>query len=131
MQVRFLPPQLERKGMPIGDGSCLENSRAMSLEGSTPSPSAFEDDPRFRGRLMAGLRALNPPVLVRLQPPELDCPGGETEIMAPSEGAGPGSIPGRGTDDHPRGVADARNPAKVEDEVRLLTGILTTTASMM
>lgn len=24
------------------------------------------------------------------------CPGGETDIMAPSEGAGPGSIPGRG-----------------------------------
>ena len=24
----------------MGDGSCLENSRAMSLEGSTPSPSA-------------------------------------------------------------------------------------------
>ena len=42
-QVRFLPPQLcgERKGKPIGDGSCLENSRAMSLEGSTPSPSAL------------------------------------------------------------------------------------------
>src|SRR5687768_3029177 len=42
-QVRFLPPQLLRirKGKPIGDGSCLENSRAMSLEGSTPSPSAL------------------------------------------------------------------------------------------
>ena len=25
----------------MGDGSCLESSRAMSLEGSTPSPSAF------------------------------------------------------------------------------------------
>ena len=25
----------------MGDGSCLENSRAMSLEGSTPSPSAM------------------------------------------------------------------------------------------
>ena len=24
----------------MGDGSCFENSRAMSLEGSTPSPSA-------------------------------------------------------------------------------------------
>ena len=24
----------------MGDGSCLENSRAMSLGGSTPSPSA-------------------------------------------------------------------------------------------
>ncbi len=27
-----------------------------------------------------------------------DCLGGETEIMAPSEGAGPGSIPGRGAE---------------------------------
>ncbi len=25
----------------MGDGSCLENGRAISLEGSTPSPSAF------------------------------------------------------------------------------------------
>ncbi len=25
----------------MGDGSCLENSRAKSLEGSTPSPSAY------------------------------------------------------------------------------------------
>src|SRR6202035_237682 len=41
----------------------------------TPSLSAFGDDPRFRGRLMAGLRALNPPVLVQLQPPELARPG--------------------------------------------------------
>ena len=41
MQVRFLPPQLERKGKPTGDGSRLENGRAMSLEGSTSSPSAF------------------------------------------------------------------------------------------
>ena len=28
------------KGEPIGDGSRPENGRAMSLEGSTPSPSA-------------------------------------------------------------------------------------------
>src|SRR5437868_1289488 len=28
-------------------------------------------------------------------PGTADCPGGETDIMAPSEGAGPGSIPGR------------------------------------
>ena len=44
--------------------------------------------------------------------------------MAPSEGAGPDSTPGRGTDRYPRGVAEARDPATVEDEVRLLTGIL-------
>src|SRR6516225_5440933 len=29
------------KGKPTGDGSRLENGRAMSLEGSTPSPSAL------------------------------------------------------------------------------------------
>src|SRR5262245_44445562 len=29
------------KGKPTGDGSRLEDGRAMSLEGSTPSPSAF------------------------------------------------------------------------------------------
>src|SRR5713226_9191814 len=30
-----------RKGKPTGDGSGFENRRAMSLEGSTPSPSAL------------------------------------------------------------------------------------------
>ena len=30
-----------RKDKPMGDGSRPENGRAMSLEGSTPSPSAF------------------------------------------------------------------------------------------
>ena len=42
LEVRFLPPELatKRKGKPIGDGSRLESGRAMSLEGSTPSPSA-------------------------------------------------------------------------------------------
>src|SRR6185295_12846831 len=30
-----------RKDKPTGDGSGFENRRAMSLEGSTPSPSAF------------------------------------------------------------------------------------------
>ncbi len=39
-QVRFLPPELSGKGKPMGDGSRFENDRAMSLEGSTPSPSA-------------------------------------------------------------------------------------------
>jgi hypothetical protein len=64
---------------------------AFGREGSSPSLATF-----FRGRLRAGRRALTPLVLVRPQPPELVCPGGETDIMAPSEGAGPGSIPGRG-----------------------------------
>ena len=57
MEVRLLPPVLlvrtvrilavvyrsricNRKGKPIGDGTRLEIGRAMSLEGSTPSPSA-------------------------------------------------------------------------------------------
>ena len=41
-QVRFLPPQLWiRKVKPTGDGSRLESGRAMSLGGSTPSPSAL------------------------------------------------------------------------------------------
>ena len=42
-QVRFLPPQLPefRKVKPTGDGSRLESGRAMSLGGSTPSPSAL------------------------------------------------------------------------------------------
>src|SRR5262245_34973075 len=40
-QVRFLPPELyTRKGKPKGDGTRFELGRAMSLEGSTPSPSA-------------------------------------------------------------------------------------------
>ena len=51
-------------------------------------------------------------------------PGGEMDIMAPSEGAGPGSIPGRGTGLGSSGCDGlAHDPAKVEDEVRLLTGI--------
>ena len=40
-RVRFLPPELNtRKDKPIGDGTRPEPGRAMSLEGSTPSPSA-------------------------------------------------------------------------------------------
>ena len=33
---------LQRKGKPMGDGTEFEPRRAMSLEGSTPSPSAVE-----------------------------------------------------------------------------------------
>ncbi len=41
-QVRFLPPQpWIRKVKPTGDGSRPESGRAMSLGGSTPSPSAL------------------------------------------------------------------------------------------
>ena len=95
-QVRFLPPQLRciRKGKPMGDGSCLENSRAMSLEGSTPSPSASMcpwpsgkgaslpswtggfDSRRalsisFGDRLTVGCLALNQAMEVRILLPEL------------------------------------------------------------
>src|SRR5581483_3604714 len=45
------PPRVRpatRKGKPTGDGRRLENGRAMSLEGSTPSPSAFPADPERR-----------------------------------------------------------------------------------
>src|SRR5689334_8840540 len=34
------PGAVQRKGEPTGDGSRFENGRALSLEGSTPSPSA-------------------------------------------------------------------------------------------
>src|SRR6476661_5273906 len=44
--------------------------------------------------------------------------------IGPSEGLGPGSNPGRDTD-CPRGVAEARDPAKVVGQVRLLAGTLT------
>src|SRR5262249_34721918 len=40
-RVRFLPAELyTRKGKPKGGGTRFELGRAMSLEGSTPSPSA-------------------------------------------------------------------------------------------
>jgi hypothetical protein len=72
--------------------AAVSKAVAFGREGSSPSLATF------RGRSMGGRRALNSLMLVRPQPPELVCPGGETDIMAPSEGAGPGSIPGRGTD---------------------------------
>ena len=148
--IQIQPSRLQRKGKPTGDGTRPEPGRATSLEGSTPSPSAF-----FRGRLTAGRRALNPQVLARFQPPELApvgqetsarggspdpprnrppqvsrskgdlrsgqwrgqetspqrrclpafSPGGARESTAPSEGAGPGSIPGRGTEAVPNGMS--------------------------
>lgn len=78
----------ERKDKPIGDGSRLESGRAMSLGGSTPSPSAHvrqvatcRDSPKSNGTRLAtcptirGSRcwwrclALNQEALVRFQPP--------------------------------------------------------------
>src|SRR5260370_40949874 len=72
--------------------------RAWSSLGREGSSLSLVTD-SFRGRLMVGPRALNPLTLVRSQPPELVCKW-------------------------PRGVPVARDPAKVEGEVRLLTGIL-------
>ena len=81
-----------RKGKPTGDGTCLENRRVMSLEGSTPSPSAVCSWPSGKGaslpswkggfnsrralrvqfgdRLTAGRLALNQDVVVRVHLPE-------------------------------------------------------------
>src|SRR5215510_3737594 len=81
----------------MGDGSCFENSRAMSLEGSTPSPSAScswpigtrrqpsklnrrvrspqstfrRCDDTFGDRLTVGRLALNQAMEVRFLLPEL------------------------------------------------------------
>src|SRR5207248_1603275 len=54
----------------------------------------------------------------------LCCPGGETEIMAPSEGAGPGSTPGRGTVFASMVKGTSRGPAKAEFLVRFQVGAL-------
>src|SRR5262249_6277400 len=88
---------LKRKGKPTGDGTRLLPGRALRLEGSTPSPSALQVPVAERPRR----RSSKPNRRVRLPPGTLNDaggPGGETDIMAPSEGAGPGSTPGRGTD---------------------------------
>ena len=49
----------QRKGKPIGDGSRFESGRAMSLEGSTPSLSAFMNVP------LADRQRLQPSKLAR------------------------------------------------------------------
>lgn len=122
--VRIQPSRLKRKGKPMGDGNRLEPGRAKSLEGSTPSPSAegargraaqasvfqtgkagstpaghseYPGGPARSGRhsLKVKIVGSNP---IQGTVIESCCPGGEMEIIAPSEGAGPGSIPGRGTE---------------------------------
>src|SRR5690349_2796848 len=47
------------------------------------------------------------------------CPGGETDIMALSERAGPGSIPGRGTVNASMVKGTSHGPAKAEFLVRI------------
>ena len=53
-----------------------------------------------------------------------NCPGGERDIMAPSEGAGPGSTPGRGTVLASMVKGTSRGSAKAEFLVRLQVGAL-------
>jgi hypothetical protein len=54
----------------MGDGSRLENGRAMSLEGSTPSPSAWCAQGILGDRLMVGRQSLKLLMKVRLLLPE-------------------------------------------------------------
>ena len=118
MQVQLLPDTLTGLVAQLAE----QDSLKVEVQGSTPCGAT--------GRLMGvssngktvGLHPANEgstPSTVHCS-----CPGGEKDIMAPSEGAGPGSTPGRGTDGCPRSVPAARDRAKVEGEVRLLTGIL-------
>ena len=57
-----------RKGKPMGDGTRLETGRAMSLEGSTPSPSACSRGIGPMARLLASNQAIG----VRLPDPALE-----------------------------------------------------------
>ena len=52
------------------------------------------------------------------------CPGGERDIIALSEGAGPGSSPGRGTGIASMVKGTSRGPAKAEFLVRVQVGAL-------
>ena len=73
------------KGKPNGDGTRMEPGRAMSLEGSTPSPSACRLAVRGIG-LTARLLASNQAIGVRIPDPAL-----ETTVdasMAERSGAG-------------------------------------------
>ena len=56
-----------RKGKPIGDGTRFETGRAMSLEGSTPSPSACSRGIGPMARLLASNQATG----VRLPDPAI------------------------------------------------------------
>ena len=56
------------KGKPNGDGTRLEPGRAMSLEGSTPSPSACSRGIGPMARLLASNQAIG----VRIPDPALE-----------------------------------------------------------
>ena len=68
----------------------------------------------WNGRHAVLRRPCPPGVRVQVPPWSLDgcCPGGERDIMAPSEGAGPGSTPGRGTDRCFDGERDITRPCE-------------------
>lgn len=133
------PSQREERGFKSRPGCCIESPSGMPFgvlrpvrllvrlpvfqagqRGSKPLRAADS----LRGRLTVGRQALNLSGAGSIPAPGSACPGGETDIMARSERAGPGSIPGRGADECPWSVPVARDRAKVEGEVQLLTGIL-------
>src|SRR5262249_41463589 len=99
-----------------------QDSPKVEVQGSTPCGATFRNlGVSSNGKRSACTRQMR----VQLPPRSTEkCPGGETDITRLSEGRGPGSTPGRGPDGCPRSVPAARDRAKVEGEVRLLTGIL-------
>src|SRR3954451_16854447 len=80
----------------------------------------------WNGRHAVVRRPCPPGVRVQIPPWSLDgcCPGGERDIMAPSEGAGAGSTPGRGTVLASMVKRTSRGPAKAEFLVRVQVGAL-------
>ena len=126
-----------RKGKPTGDGSGFENRRAMSLEGSTPSPSALKHHVPLAERqrrqpsklerrvqlpqgilgdqLTVGCLPLNQATEVRILLPE---PFGDRESQFGDNTAGwlllvatPGSEPGgRWFDSNPRNFTEVIRP---------------------
>ena len=84
-------------------------------EGSTPSTVHCSQTARWWNGRHAVLRRPCPPRREGSSPPLVtgSCrPGGERDIMAPSEGAGPGSTPGRGTDPCFDGERDITRPCE-------------------
>ena len=65
-----------------------------------------------RGSTEKGTRLVNGFMLVRIQSSALECekcPDGVADSIGPSEGPGPGSIPGRDTDNMARGCAGSHD----------------------
>jgi hypothetical protein len=96
-------------------------------EGSTPSTVHCSHLARWWNGRHALLRRPCPPWREGSSPSLVTgsrCPGGERDIMAPSEGAGPGSIPGRGTVVASMVKGRSRGSAKAEFLVRVQVGAL-------